>query len=163
MYGALFLDGSRRVLETKAEEMNQSCIHVFTLLYQATSRQQYLNMARHIEQDWQVPPSGDYLRSALDRKAFYQCPKPRWESLPSIQAMGELYYVTGDEKYKQAFENMWWSNRRVRQTQHRRVLVGRKSHRQSLRHRRDRDLLYRGLDGSDYRYAAPNRRFTRRR
>lgn len=105
----VFLDGFRRVLETKAEEMNQSSIHIFTLLYIENGDTRYLELAKHIEADWEVSPSGDYLRCGLAQTAFFETPKPRWESLPSIQGLGELYYITGDERYSTAMQNLWWS------------------------------------------------------
>ena len=37
----------------------------------------YLQLAREVEKDWEAPPSGDYVRSALAGKPFWQCPKPR--------------------------------------------------------------------------------------
>jgi hypothetical protein len=104
-----FLDGDKRVLQADSHEMNESSIHIFTLLYQETSEPRYLEMAREIEKDWATPPSGDYIRSALAGKAFYECPKPRWESLPGLQAIAELYYITGDEQYRNAFVSLWKS------------------------------------------------------
>lgn len=104
-----FLEGGKRVLQAGSEEMNQSSIHIFTLLYRETGAERYLRMAREIEKDWETPPSGDYVRTALAGKPFYQTPKPRWESLHSIQAIAELYFLTGDEKYRRAYEQIWWS------------------------------------------------------
>jgi DUF1680 family protein len=105
----VFLEGGKRVVQAGSEEMNESSIHVFTLLYRQTGEDRYLRLAREIEEDWEAPPSGDYVRSALAGKAFYQCPKPRWESLHSVQAIAELYLITGDPKYRKAFERIWWS------------------------------------------------------
>ena len=104
-----FLDGPRRVLHAGSEEMNESSSHVFALLYQQTAEERYLKLLREIERDWETPPSGDYVRSALAGKPFYQCPKPRWESLHSVQAIAELYFITGEQKYRDAFERIWWS------------------------------------------------------
>ncbi|GEM_PF-1777892 len=104
-----FLDGDKRVVQARAEEMNESLIHIFTLLYEETGEPRYLQMAREILKDWETPPSGDYYRYALAGKEFYECPKPRWESLHGLQSMPELYFITGDEQYKQAFEHLWWS------------------------------------------------------
>ena len=104
-----FLDGDKRVVQAGSEEMNESSAHVFALLYQETGEKRYLEMLRHIERDWETPPSGDYVRSALAGKAFYQCPKPRWESLHSVQAIAELYFITGEQKYRDAYERTWWS------------------------------------------------------
>ena len=104
-----FLDGNKRVVQAGSEEMNQSSAHGFALLYQETGEKRYLDMLRHIERDWETPPSGDYVRSALAGKAFYQCPKPRWESLHAVQAVAELYFITGEKKYRDAYERTWWS------------------------------------------------------
>jgi DUF1680 family protein len=104
-----FLDGGKRVLQAGSEEMNQSLIHVLCLIYQETGEERYLRLAREIEKDWETPPSGDYLRAALAGKEFYQFRKPRWESLHAIQGIAELYFITGDERYRRAFEQIWWS------------------------------------------------------
>jgi DUF1680 family protein len=104
-----FLDGSRRVKDAGSEEMNESCIHIFTLLYQETGEPRYLQLAKEIERDFESPPSGDYIRQSLDGKAFYQLPKPRWEGLHAVQAISELYFITGEEKYRRAYEQIWWT------------------------------------------------------
>ena len=109
LFCTTFLDGDKRVADAECEEMNESAIHVFTLLYQETREPRYLQMAREIEADWQKPPSGDYVRTALDGLPFWKTPKPRWESLHSIQAVAELYFITGDDNYRRAFEHIWWS------------------------------------------------------
>jgi DUF1680 family protein len=55
------------------------------------------------------PLAGDYLRQALAGIEFYQTPKPRWESLHPIMALAELYWLTGGQDYRTAFEHLWWS------------------------------------------------------
>jgi DUF1680 family protein len=104
-----FLDGGRRVVQAGSEEMNESSIHIFTLLYRETGEPRYLRLVHEIERDWQTPPSGDYVRTALAGKPFYHTPKPRWESLPSIQAIAELHTITGDDRYRRALDQVWWS------------------------------------------------------
>jgi DUF1680 family protein len=104
-----FLDGHRRVVQAGSEEMNESASHVFTLLFEETGEARYLRMAQAIEKDWEVPPSGDYVRTALSGIPYYKTPKPRWEGLHSVEAVAELYFITGDEKYRRAFEQIWWS------------------------------------------------------
>jgi len=106
---ATFLYGEERVYDAGSHEMNESSIHVFTLLYEETGEPRYLEMARAIEEDWQRPPSGDHVRCALAGKPFYKHPKPRWESLHGLQAIAELYFITGQAKYRRAFETIWWS------------------------------------------------------
>jgi hypothetical protein len=104
-----FLDENRRVLAAGSEEMNQSCLHVLALLYRDTGEPRYLRLMREIEQDWATPPSGDYVRTALAGVPFHKTPKPRWESLHAIQGIAELAWLTGDERYRRAFEHIWWS------------------------------------------------------
>jgi DUF1680 family protein len=106
---ATFLEGGKRVAQAGSEEMNEASCHIFTLLYQETGEPRYLQLTHEIEKDWETPESGDYVRTALAGKPFYQTPKPRWESLHSIQAIAELYFITGEEKYRKAFEQIWWS------------------------------------------------------
>jgi len=109
LFCRVFLDGGKRVAQAGSEEMNESSIHIFTLLYEETGEARYLRMAREIEKDWETPPSGDHVRAALAGKPFWQHPKPRWESLHGVQAIAELYFITGEEKYRQAYETIWWS------------------------------------------------------
>jgi DUF1680 family protein len=108
-YCTTFQVGRRRVLHAGSEEMNQSSIHIFTLLYRETGEPRYLRLARKIERDWETPPSGDYVRTALAGTPFFKTPKPRWEGLHAIQAIAELHLLTGEEKYRRAFEHIWWS------------------------------------------------------
>jgi hypothetical protein len=64
-------------------------------------------MIREIEKDWER--GGDYLRAGLDRTEFFQSKRPRWESLHNIQGLVELYRITGEQKYRDAFEHLWRS------------------------------------------------------
>ena len=53
-----FLDTDLRVIQAGSEEMNESSIHLFTLLYQETGEPRDLRLVQEIEADWQTPPSG---------------------------------------------------------------------------------------------------------
>lgn len=99
----------------KQTEMNQAPIHSLCLLYEHTGNTRYLNLAKKIRDEFAAtddagkPIAGDYLNGTLAGKEFHQLPKPRWESLHPIMGLAELYEITGDEKSRQAFENIWWS------------------------------------------------------
>jgi uncharacterized protein len=108
---ARFLDTGQRVRDAGAEEMNMAASHVLCLLYQETGEPRYLRLAREIELDWQTPPAGDYVRTALAGLPFYQTPKPRWESIHDIQAILTLFEITGEDSYRRAFEQIWRSIR----------------------------------------------------
>jgi len=107
-----FLGTGVRAISAGSDEMNLSSIHGFCILYKITGNERYLRMAREIEKDWETPPAGDYVRTALEGKEFFQTPKPRWESIHGIQAIAELYLITGDEKYRKAVTHIWQSIRR---------------------------------------------------
>lgn len=105
-----FLHTNKRVVDTGSVEMNHAAIHSLCLLYKLTKTSAYLELARQIaDEEFQDKRAGDFIRGALEGKEFYQTAKPRWESLHSLQGIAELYWITGDERYRQAFERLWWS------------------------------------------------------
>ncbi len=104
-----FLNSGKRLVSVGSTEMNLAPIHALCLLYERTGQGRYLAMAKEIEKDFRAKSAGDYIRQALAGKEFYQTPKPRWESLHPIQGIAELYFITGQDKYRQAFEQIWWS------------------------------------------------------
>ena len=103
----IYLDGSRRVIDAKSPEMNLSILHGLALLYQRTGEQRYLELAKAVVQDFER--AGDYLRTGLSDIEFYQTPSPRWESLHCLQGLVEMYRVTGDAAYRDAFLRHWKS------------------------------------------------------
>lgn len=103
-----------RLVDTGRKEFNMAPVHSLAILYCKTGVQKYLNMALQIVDEFTAYGkdgirAGDYLRQALDGKEFFQTPLPRWESLHPIMGLAELYWITGEEKYRQAFEQIWWS------------------------------------------------------
>lgn len=104
-----------RLVDTGSTEMNMAPIHSLSLLYKKTQTQCYLELALQIAEEFAAkdasgkPLAGDYINTALMGKDFFQMPKPRWESLHPVMGLVELYYITGDERFRRAFEHMWWS------------------------------------------------------
>ncbi len=80
-------------------EMNLAPLHMFVLLYELTGEAKYLDFARKIEADLSADNAGDYIGSSLRGLEFYQCPKPRWESLHAILGIAEMYAAAGDALY----------------------------------------------------------------
>jgi uncharacterized protein len=116
LFCARFLGATRpRLVDTGSTEMNLAPVHALALLRKATGEKRYLDLALQIvdefaaEDDGGQPLAGDYLRTALAGQEFFETPKPRWESLHPILGLAELYYLTGDRPYRQAFEHWWWS------------------------------------------------------
>ena len=89
-------------------EKNQAIAHVLALLYEHTGQAKYLDLVHGIEFEWTQPPSGgNFLENALAGRDFSAGASPRWESLHDVQAIAELYYITGQQRYRQAFEQIW--------------------------------------------------------
>jgi DUF1680 family protein len=105
-----FLDGDRRVIDCGSPEMNMGAIHVLAMLYRKTGEPRYLELAKAILKDFEQ--AGDYYRQGLQGEEFFRTPKPRWESLHSLQGLAELYRITGDENFRRAFLHHWASIRR---------------------------------------------------
>lgn len=104
---ATYLDGPARVFDAGSPEMNMAVIHVLAMLHRLTGEPRYLRLAREIEKDWER--AGDYLRTGVAGVEFFKTPRPRWESLHDLQGLAELWRVTGEEKYRAAFEHHWRS------------------------------------------------------
>jgi uncharacterized protein len=115
--GALFCNKFERarLVDTGSTEMNLAPIHSLCLLHRRTGEYRYLKLALKICDEFAAtnkegkPLAGDYLNAALAGKEFFQMPRPRWESLHPIMGLAELFWITGEEKYRRAFEQIWWS------------------------------------------------------
>ncbi len=105
-----YLDTDRRVHQAGSHEMNMGIIHGMARLYQKTGHPRYLLMAHAVFEDFEA--GGDYFRTGLAGREFFRTPRPRWESLHSLQGMVELYRITGDARYRRAFLHHWASIRR---------------------------------------------------
>ncbi|MCJ8329243.1 MAG: glycoside hydrolase family 127 protein [Lentisphaeria bacterium] len=103
------------LVETESTEMNMAPVHSLSILYRKTKNERYLKMAVQLVDEFSAKNNkgefltGDYLQHPLSGKEFFESPKPRWESLHPIMGLVELYYITGEESYKEAFEKTWWS------------------------------------------------------
>ncbi|MFC1718774.1 beta-L-arabinofuranosidase domain-containing protein [Candidatus Poribacteria bacterium] len=102
-----YLDTDKKVLDAGSHEMNMAIIHALGWLYRKTGTERYLQMMRQIEKEWEQ--AGDYFRAGLAGTEFFRTPNPRWESLHDVQGLVELYQITGDERYRTAFVNLWRS------------------------------------------------------
>jgi hypothetical protein len=104
-----------RLVDTGSAEMNLAPIHSLCLLYRKTGSPRHLAMAKQILDEFAAkdpegkPLAGDYQNVALYWNEFSETPKARWESLHPIMGLVELYYLTGDESCRKAFETLWWS------------------------------------------------------
>ena len=75
--------------------MNMGILHGLANLYRKTGEPRYLRMAKEVLKDFET--AGDYYRQGFAGQEYFRTPRPRWESLHSVQGMAEMYRVTGDE------------------------------------------------------------------
>lgn len=91
-------------------QMNMAACHSLVLLYKKTGAQRYLDLAQYIVNDaWNEAGAGQYLKSALAGNEVYEFPAHRWEALHDYEVLPELYWLTGNDDYRRAFEHIWWS------------------------------------------------------
>lgn len=100
-----FLDGDMRVYDAGSQEMNMSAAHILAILHREYGEARTDALYRQIEEDWSK--AGDYLNLGLKGVPFYRGPRPRWESLPALQALLERGRATGDARYRTAVVNLW--------------------------------------------------------
>jgi len=103
-----------RLVDTGSTEMNLAVIHSLCLLYRQRRESRYLELAKKILDEFAAKEgekflAGNYLHGPLGGQDFFQLPKPRWESLHPIMGLVELYWLTGNEDCRHAFEKIWWS------------------------------------------------------
>jgi hypothetical protein len=105
------------------DEKNQAIAHVLALLYERTGESRYLDLVHAIEAEWpktacynanntEAVLCGNFIENALAGQEFYLGTRNRWESLHDVQAIPELYFITGDARYRTAFEQIWRSIRK---------------------------------------------------
>ncbi|MBO4299697.1 MAG: glycoside hydrolase family 127 protein, partial [Clostridia bacterium] len=99
LFLSIFYDGKPALADIGSTEMNLAPYHIFVQLYGLTGEEKYLAFARKIESDLSREDAGDYIGSSLRGLDFYQCPKPRWESMHVIMGVAEMYAATGEESY----------------------------------------------------------------
>lgn len=104
-----------RLVDTGSTEMNLAPVHGLCLLYRHTKDERHLKLAKQIVAEFAAADgkgkllAGDYLRTGLAGKEFFETPKPRWESLHPLLGLSELALLTGDADSRKAFEHFYWS------------------------------------------------------
>ena len=89
-------------------QMNMAVCHALVLLYKKTGVDRYLNLAMYIVNEaWNEDGAGKYLNSVLEGKSIIEFPRHRWESIHDWQVLSELYWLTGEEKYRNAVWKIW--------------------------------------------------------
>jgi DUF1680 family protein len=90
-------------------QMNYAVIHAFTQLYVVTGKPEYLEMARWVVREWDLPGAGIYMRMALTGHEMFEFPGNRWESLHDFLGMYDMYLLTGEPQFREAFTRIWYS------------------------------------------------------
>jgi hypothetical protein len=91
-------------------EKNQAIIQALALLYEYTGVDRYLQFVRAVVSAW-TSKGVRYLENAHANQPYFKGIWKRWEGLHAIQGLAELYYVSADATYRDAFEQIWGSIR----------------------------------------------------
>ncbi len=109
LYMRKFYGENPPLVSIGSSEMNLAVYHSFGLLYRLTKKPAYLQFARKIEGDLSDRNAGDYINYALKGYEYYQCPKPRWESMHIVMGIAEMYRNTENPRYLEAASQIFYS------------------------------------------------------
>jgi len=101
-----FVGTDRRIL---SPEQNLAILHGACLLYEITTQPKYLELAECVIEELDKPGGCGYIEDALARKEIQEFRARRWEGLHCIQGICEMGFITGDPKYLDAFQHIWWA------------------------------------------------------
>jgi len=101
-----FVGTERRM---QSPEQNLAILHGACLLYEKTGQPKYLELAEWVIDELDKPDSCGYIEDALARKEIQEFRARRWEGLHCIQGICEMGFITGDTKYHDAFQHIWWA------------------------------------------------------
>jgi DUF1680 family protein len=101
-----FVGTERRM---QSPEQNLAILHGACLLYEKTGQPKYLELAEWVIDELSKPDSCGYIEDALARKEIQEFRARRWEGLHCIQGICEMGFITGDTKYHDAFQHIWWA------------------------------------------------------
>ena len=108
LFMRLFYNG-KRLVSIGNSEMNLAPLHIFAILYRETGDRKFLDFAMEIVQDLAHEEAGNYINHSIRGLEYYQCPKPRWESLHIVMGIAELYACTGEVKYLDVARHIFFS------------------------------------------------------
>jgi len=109
LYLGKFYNGKPSLVSIGSSEMNLAVYHIFGLLYARTREMKYLEFAQNVEKDLSDENAGNYIYYSEQGYEFYQCPKPRWESIHVIMGIAQMYRNTGEERYLAAAKQIFFS------------------------------------------------------
>lgn len=110
LHGLFVLSGRRMITPDDPDgEKNYAVSHALLHLYRLTGNENHRELVAWIESEWDRPPAGRYMSSALAGKPVWEFPAHRWESVHNYQAIGELALITGADTYRRATDHIWWS------------------------------------------------------
>ncbi len=93
---------------------SESISHGIVRLYRATHDPRYLEMANYlIHEAWNEPGGVAFYKLGQGHPTVGDFPVRRWESVHSLMALSEMYWLTGDASYRNAFERLWQTLRQT--------------------------------------------------
>ncbi len=107
LLGLSVLEVGVRVSETEFPGLNRAILNGLGKLYRATQEPRYLAMMRVVEADWTESESRG--RQGRETASGASDRRNRGGSLQATQGLLELFRITGQPVYRDAFTNRWWT------------------------------------------------------
>lgn len=93
---------------------SESISHAIVRLYRATRDPRYLEMANYlIHEVWNEPGGVALYKLGQGHPSVSDFPVRRWESVHNMMALSEMYWITGDDSYRNAFGRLWQTLRQT--------------------------------------------------
>ena len=105
--GLSVLESGVRVSETEYPGFNRAILNGLGKLYRATQEPRYLAMMRIVEADW--TEAGSRPGQGLSSASGASVGRNRGGRLQGMQGLLELFRITGQSAYREAFTNRWWA------------------------------------------------------
>lgn len=107
LYDFFIVNG--RPLDEDKDGTDTAVGHIFALMYKDTGKAEYMEMVNKAFHAFEEETGGDYYRAGLSETPFFMMKRTRWECLHAIETIKVMYDITGDEKCRRAFFNIWES------------------------------------------------------
>ena len=108
-YIADYFNDGHSLSEIREGDKNLSILPVYLRLYEMTGEQAWLDFANGLLAAWQGENGGDFYRRGLAGTPYNGLKQKRWETMHAVLGLADVYELTGDESYKQAFLNLYRS------------------------------------------------------
>ncbi len=87
---------------------SEAISHAAALVFRETGKPAYGQFVSYlVHEAWNESGGVAYYKLGQDEKSVADFPVRRWEGVHNIQALAEMYWLTGNKTYQKAYEHLW--------------------------------------------------------